>query len=128
MHISCNTHLKSFTLSARRNGYPSKDSLGLAGEYAFVYNYPLSSPAMFTHMLTAKMTARDILRLGKADYENIYKEEDAAVGNTGNIPGMLNRSSSAGPYGIWGHHIEDLYFEGINIDDVNNIITFDIGS
>lgn len=48
------------------------------------------------------------LKIAK-EYQRIYKEEDDAVGKTGNIaPNMFNRGFSEGPYQIWGHHLHDL--------------------
>jgi hypothetical protein len=53
-------------------------------------------------------------------YQKIYREEDEAVGPTGNIPGMFNRKTSFGPYGIWGHHIDDL--DLIRVEQIENNI------
>ena len=35
------------------------------------------------------------------------------MGDPGHIQGMLNRESSDGPYGIWGHDIGDLVLGGV---------------
>ena len=130
MEISCNVHASSFVKGDEEAEYDDvselKTPLALVGEYTFVYTYPLSTEARFDHVLTSTMTGEDLLVLARADYERIYREEEAAVGNPGHIPGMLNRAVSAGPYGIWGHDFGDLYFEGIEID--GGEISFGMGS
>jgi len=102
--------------------------LGLDGEYTFVYTYPLRNKARFIRPLNTANTAEDLLVLGRGDYERIYAEEESAAGVTKNIPGMLNRAWSAGPYGIWGHHFSDLYFETLEIDLKNKLVEFGMGS
>jgi hypothetical protein len=121
VHIDCNEHIESY--------HSSTNALTLdAGIYTFVYMYPLSNDAEFTHQLDGNTTLHDILLLVKADYTCIYKTEEDAVGNPGTMPGMLNRATSTGPYGIWGHDLSDLYVEGININMTTKTVMFDIGS
>ena len=132
MQIDCNVHASSFKKNGD-NGWPEdtaqlKSPLGLSGEFAFKYTYPLSVAAHFRHMLTPDMTGEDLLVIGRSDYERIYREEDEAVGDPGHIPGMLNRAQSVGPYGIWGHDFSDLYFESIEIDTADHLIEFGMGS
>lgn len=131
MELNCNVHAASF----KKDDYNEYDDvealfapLGLTGDFMFQYTYPLSHAANFRHTLTPGMTGEDLLVLARADYERIYKEEDAAVGDPGHIPGMLNRQFSEGPYGIWGHDFSDLYFESIEIDSGDRLISFGMGS
>lgn len=132
MEINCNNHVASFTHidALGDEDYPlTNDPLSIPeGEYTFVYTYPLSTTAKFTHKLVPESSAINVLLLARADYEAIYKAEDDACGATANIPGMLNRSSSDGPYGIWGHDISDLYFECVEIDEATKTVSFGIGS
>jgi len=132
IHISCNTHASSFTKGGDRQEYDDVEKLapavGLDGEYTFNYDYPLSRIASFKHILTPDMTGEDLLVLGREDYERIYKEEHEADCDPGHAPGMLNRQRSQGPYGIWGHDICDLYFEGIDINPDSKTIEFSMGS
>lgn len=79
-----------------------------AGTYTFKYDYPLSNVATFTHKLKKKTTVANLLSIGRKDYERIYREEDK--------------------YGIWGHDIEDLVFEEVEIDEKKKTIYFEIGS
>lgn len=128
MHISCNSHASSFVKGDEPDEYDRRDELlnplGLSGKYLFVYSYPLSRPAHFHHELTPDMTGEDLCVLGRTDYEAIYAAED----DPGHIPGMLNRATSDGPYGIWGHDFSDLFFEGINVDAEKKIVDFSMGS
>lgn len=132
IYVDCNHHAASFTreCAAEDEEYPLAEMpLGIeAGEYAFVYRYPLSQRASFRHALPNTTSVVDILLQARADYEHIYAEEDRTVGPTENIPGMLNRQQSQGPYGIWGHDFSDLYFEGVEIDTAERIVTFNMGS
>lgn len=62
-------------------------------------------------------------------YEKIYQEEEETtkieVGQMSE--NLINRNQTDGKYGIWGHDIGDLVFEGIVIYD-NAVIEFYIGS
>ena len=133
---SCSVHAASFVKGAEYDeNYIDKEyinelynPLGLSGEYTFSYSYPLSKIAEFQHALTPEMTGEDVLVLARKDYERIYREEEDVAGDPGHIPGMLNRNTSSGPYGIWGHDFSDLYFEGINLIDESKMISFYMGS
>ena len=132
LNIDCNVRVVEVTPSAKADRYtkiPSSDPLGLEGTFEFQYTYPLSKTAVFKHALTKDMSGLDLLLLGRADYERIYREEDGDVGApTPMIPGMLNRQQSDGRWGIWGHVIDDLFFEGIEIDHCKSTISFGMGS
>lgn len=110
--------------------FPNTGVLGLvANEYAFEYDYPLTTPATFYHNLTPETTALDILAFGAQDYKNIYEIENAGTKiKPGFIPGMLNRNKTNGTYGIWGHGLGDLCFTGININIDEQTVSFDIDS
>lgn len=78
-----------------------------------VFSYPLKDSFEFEFENDGSFTRKDFWRVVHEGYLKIYEEEDAAVGPTGNMTPMLNRATSDGPYGIWGHHIDDLYLEGV---------------
>ena len=82
-------------------------------EITIVFNYPLKHKFEFEFTNDNNFTRKDFWRVVYEGYLRIYEEEDVAVGSTGNIPGLFNRATSNGPYGIWGHHIDDLYLEGV---------------
>lgn len=77
-----------------------------------VFDYPLSKPCTLTFSRPAGFTRRSFAQAVYDGYMKIYDEEESAAGKTDNIPGMLNRSRSDGPHGIWGHVIGDLFLEG----------------
>ena len=84
-----------------------------SSKITIVFNYPLKSKFELKFTNNGNFTRKNFWRAVYEGYLKIYGEEDIAVGTTDNIPGMLNRAVSEGPYGIWGHHIDDLYLEGV---------------
>lgn len=77
------------------------------------FSYPLERETKLTFTNPGGFSRYDFFRCVYEGYKNIYAQEEAVAGNPGNIPGMLNRARSDGPYGIWGHVMEDLFLEGI---------------
>lgn len=81
-------------------------------------SYPLKNPAIIKIKITdtdVPVTYGMLLYAYTLAYQHIYKIEDEDVGApTGNIPGMLNRLDSSGRFGIWGHHIGDLCYNGLS--------------
>ena len=73
----------------------------------------MSGDFEFTFENNRPYTRKDFWGAVCEGYKRIYREEDAAEGPTDNLPGLLDRDSSEGPYGIWGHHIGDLFLEGV---------------
>lgn len=132
--LDCNNHAKSFTREGAVDPEEYEEKISddavdvKEGNYTFLYTYPLSVTAKFEHQLTPATSWIDILLLAKADYERIYKEEEGDVGNPGHIPGMLNRASSDGPYGIWGHDFSDLFFERVEVNEEDLTVNFGMGS
>ena len=98
------------------------------GEYTFLYRYPLSTVAKFKHKLGSALDPVMILRTAADDYQRIYREEDEGMKNLSPSGIPLNRGFSDGPWGIWGHDIGDLYFEGVIIDEKNGTVDFEMGS
>jgi len=79
--------------------------------------YPVSKTGIFEFTLdpTVKLTNLVVTYAYTIAYKLMYDLEDFSVQHpTGEIPGMLNRQRSTGPFGIWGHHIGDLVYNGIN--------------
>lgn len=75
------------------------------------YDYPLSHDVTyeFEADTAAGFTRAHLAKKVAEGYQRIYREEDEAVGDPGTVnPMMLNRASSVGPHGIWGHYIGDL--------------------
>lgn len=91
------------------------------------FDYPLSHSVKRIFTNQGGFNAYDIFKAVHDGYTTIYREEEAATGDPGHVPGMLNRQRSAGPHGIWGHDIGDLYLEGI-VHDGNGRVSLLIGS
>ena len=84
--------------------------------------YPVSNPARFKITVTrgVDVTYGILLYAYTLSYQKMYeieskhgktkKEKDNS--HPGYISGMLNRDLSTGPYGIWGHDITDLLYNG----------------
>lgn len=107
--------------------------------FTFEYTYPLRVVAQFKHVLTVKHGAADIgwfLRQGALDYVKIYdatkkltaKQREARGINPRLLNAVFPSGEKSNPYGIWGHAIGDLAFEGLTVDLDKMIIRFDIGS
>lgn len=88
--------------------------------YDIVIDYPLSNPFIKTIDTKNGMTRQQVVDLIVKCYKQIYKEEDKSTKvATGNIPGMFNRNTTDGKYGIWGHDIGDLILHTIEIKGKN---------
>lgn len=100
------------------------------------FDKPINSKIYITYPLSVivEIEVNNINNIGELlyliaqAYNEIYKEEkNSSTIKEGNIKGMMNRNETNGKYGIWGHSIEDLFFECVQIYD-NNIIHLCIGS
>lgn len=80
-----------------------------AQEITIQFDYPLSNEVDFTFKSKNGFTRKKFYECIVKGYKRIYAAED----DPGHIPGMYNRASSEGPYGIWGHDIGDLVVEGV---------------
>lgn len=89
---------------------PNEVVLAPEQEYTLVIDYPTSNP----YKAKLKTGKKGMTRIQLADkickhYRKMYAEEDeTSGGDPGHITGMLNRNTSEGKYGIWGHDIGDL--------------------
>lgn len=74
-----------------------------------LFDYPLSKKLTITLKSTNGFTRKRLVKQICKNYHRIYKQEKKDVGGeTENLPHSLNRDTSEGRYGIWGHHIQDL--------------------
>ncbi len=78
-----------------------------------IFDYPLDKSVELEFSKEGGWTTLDFWEAIYNGYKQIYGEEDEAAGETGYISGMCNRARSDGPYGICGHHIGDLFIEGV---------------
>lgn len=83
------------------------------------YDYPLENEVIHEYLADRDegFTRAYLARIISDEYKKIYQEEEAAVGDPGHVPGMLNRAPSQGPYGIWGHDLGDLLLRTVEQSD-----------
>ena len=98
-------------------------------KYTLKIEYPLSTPFLADFETGKKgMTRQEFVDMACEAYQEIYRIEDGDVGGpTPDIPGMLNRQTSDGRYGIWGHDIGDLTIHTLYLEK-NNLITLGVDS
>ncbi|TXT61012.1 MAG: hypothetical protein BAJALOKI3v1_830002 [Promethearchaeota archaeon] len=94
----------------------------------FIINYPLSVDVQITFNNKAGFRRIDIVRCLYEVYKYIYDEETKAVGDPGTYERLYNRRQSYGPYGIWGHYMNDLRLEGMIYFPDKKQVQFLIGS
>ena len=103
------------------------------------FNEPVSGKAYITYPLKVIVeveienveTIGELLLKIAQTYRIIYDEEEKSstvdvLPEDERVP-LLNRNSTDGKYGVWGHDIDDLVFESVEIYD-NGVIEINIGS
>lgn len=85
--------------------------------YTFKIDYPLTNPYVVKLAFPFGCTRREMVNYIVNVYRTIYKiEKNTTTKPVRNIPGMFNRDTTDGYYGIWGHHIQDLMLHSLYID------------
>lgn len=77
------------------------------------FEYPLTNPTTISFANPDGFTKFGFFACVYKGYKSIYDEEESTDEDPGMIPGMMNRATSNGPYGIWGHVMGDLFLEGV---------------
>jgi hypothetical protein len=93
--------------------------------------YPLTNPATIKFECNEPVTYGMLLFLFTNAYQIVYETEESDDCDPGMLPRMLNRAKSNGRFGIWGHVIEDLCYNGnskIKIYDGYIVCMFDCDS
>ena len=96
-------------------------------------DYPLSTPVSFevpfAHIVN--VTLESICE----KYKEIYREEEETssveaepIGMTPNGIYLMNRCTTTGKYGIWGHDIGELYIEKLELDVAKKELILYVGS
>lgn len=103
--------------------YSKKNDLDLKpnSEYKVKFDYPLDKPNTLT--LTTKkegMSALDLLLTICQEYQRIYSEEEKYFEE--------NPDGDEPPYGFWGHCIDDLYLEELEVNHKTKSIKLFVGS
>ena len=90
--------------------------------------YPISVEVVHEYEQKGGFSRKDLFRYIYEAYKEIYDEEERAVGDPGTYERLYNRRESNGPYGIWGHYLEELFLEFIRFDSKTKTIHPAIGS
>ncbi|ARF08741.1 hypothetical protein Catovirus_1_791 [Catovirus CTV1] len=99
----------------------------LKGEIKYIYtniDYPLTYPSIFKFTCKIPVTYGLLLYAYTVAYQLTYIIEEEEDDDPGHIPGMLNRAISKGRFGIWGHDIDDLVYNGYSdiTYDTNSVV------
>ena len=134
-------HVKSFNVNDWE-----KSTYGILGpdeivikdsEIGIVFSYPLEKPFEFKFKSEGGFTKKGLFHCITEQYKKIYKEEQesseidvekAQKERTGYMALCMNRPTSNGKYGIWGHSIGDLWIEGIEYNSETKKVHLSIGS
>lgn len=95
-------------------------------------DYPLDdeySFKIYPEDVNKGFTRGHLIREIKRTYDKLYAEEEETSSlPVENIPGMLNRATTDGNYGVWGHALDDLVLHTISYDLDENEIWLGIDS
>lgn len=103
VQYNCNIHIVEIEPKEDKNLILEKNK-----EFNLVIDYPIEIPVHFKFKTKNGMTFNQLINKIKNYYELIYKKPKK--------------------YKIWGHVIDDLWIEKININETLNTITLFIGS
>lgn len=86
-------------------------------EIRIEFRYPLREAHVFTFTRPGGWTRKAFVDAVAGKYHEIYDEEDRTRTASPKPKGMLmNRSTTDGKYGIWGHDLTDLGLDGAYLD------------
>lgn len=93
--------------------------------------YPLEKSVVFECKAKngQNFTRGDFAEAVRTIYKRVYDEENSTTNiEPGFIPNMLNRNTTNGKYGIWGHVIEDLILELVYYSAAADLYILSMGS
>lgn len=77
------------------------------------FEYPLAKPARVIFKAANGFSRQTFFNEVRETYRHIYKQEALTTKIAPDmLPGLGNRNTTDGKYGIWGHVLDDLYLEG----------------
>ncbi len=87
-----------------------------------IIDYPLSKPINIEiESSNSRGFSKDeLVKIISREYKRIYKEEEESSAKNKVVPkdarkGLINRNTTNGKYGIWGHDIDDLDLSAVII-------------
>ena len=97
------------------------------------FSYPLKDKFIFSFSkpdgALGGFTKEEFVACVREGYRKIYDNEFDSCGFVGTVSNRcMNRAESNGPFGIWGHYIEDLVLESAEWDENRDVWVLGIGS
>lgn len=129
--FDCNQHLKTLLEYPRECVSELVTSFGKPAIKHF--DEPITGVVNITYPLTnaTKFKVKNITTVGELlydiarEYERIYEDEEKSTREPilaeEDRGSFINRNTTNGTYGIWGHDIGDLFIEGVEITKDCNI-------
>ncbi|AOW02525.1 hypothetical protein LXG23DRAFT_49482 [Yarrowia lipolytica] len=96
-----------------------------------ILDYPLDDDYEFKIYPDDKrgFTRGHLIREIKRHYDRVYaEEEETSTVPVGNIPGMMNRVTTDGNYGVWGHDLSDLALHTVSYNSQKNLFWLGVDS
>lgn len=86
-------------------------------EYKMTILYPLTHPHT-VRIITGSngMTRSELGKIILYEYKKIYSDDEAVSGRPTYHHTEPRRIMSLGPYGIWGHDLEELWLQSLEVD------------
>jgi hypothetical protein len=107
----------------------------ITNETKILVDYPLQDDFFFllrpkgSTLYTGSVSVGELIDRICELYHEIYNEENSTTTvKPGNIPGMLNRNTTNGKYGIWGHVLSDLVLTSVEFSAKDNVISLCVDS
>lgn len=115
---------------ARYNLLDSPAELLIADEAITIeFAYPLTTPYYKNCHSPGGFTRLNLFTLICEGYQYVYDLEEKTQGDPGDINDTLyNRAPTSGPFGIWGHRLEDLCIEHLQYDPTTHELLLFISS
>ena len=121
-------HSPYISIASPETTYENPDEVVITqNDITVEFSYPLSKAVTFDfHSNNGNGFTREQLEdLVTSTYQKIYEEEEESTQvEPGHIPGMLNRNTTNGKYGIWGHDIEDLVLHTLYVTYRDNALPY----
>ena len=100
-------------------------------EASLVIDYPVRKPVNFKITSMNGFTKGELLRKIGQIYRKMYEDEEVSS-TVKTIPmakrkGLINRNTTDGVYGIWGHDIDDLVLSSATISCKNGKCIIELG-
>lgn len=92
-------------------------------DYSMIISYPLHKPETYRIITGSEgMRKSGLGKIIMEIYKKIYSEEVEDSGPPLYHPTEPRRIESTGRHGLWGHDLEDLWLNWIEVDNVKNKI------